>query len=549
MVVGCDRLISRVNPAFTRITGYAAEDVLGKSPTMLASGLHDWRFYRAMWASIRKTGHWFGEIWNRRKSGEVFAQILSISTVTDARGQVQHYVGIFSDISKIKAHEQELDRVAHYDSLTGVPNRRLLGDRLAQAIARADRTGAFLAVCYLDLDSFKSVNDLWGHSAGDRLLISVTESLRHVLRAEDTLARLGGDEFVILLADIQSPEECSLIMERILTAVSAPIDIEGQTLAVSASIGVSLYPQDNVDADTLIRHADQAMYLAKDSGKNRFQMFDSISDRMAQEHRELVGRLALAIENQEFRLHYQPKVDLRTGELIGVEALIRWLHPERGLISPGEFLPHLQGTRLERPLGVWVIGSALEQSELWRAQGRRLRVSVNISASHLLSNEFLGDLAQALALHPALLPEELELEVLESTAIDDLPRAAQVLNECRRLGVHLALDDFGTGYSSLTYFRKLPFDVLKIDQSFVRDMLRDPDDRGIVEGVVRLAAAFDRTVIAEGVETLEHGAALLELGCDLAQGYGIARPMPPEQLLDWAKRWRAEKPWLHIATN
>jgi diguanylate cyclase (GGDEF)-like protein/PAS domain S-box-containing protein len=546
MVVDANRLITRVNPAFTRITGYQAEEVVGKSPRVLSSGRQDGDFYRDMWDCIRSTGFWSGEIWNRRKNGEVFAQILSISRVTDNDGAVQHYVGMFSDISQIKAHEAELDRVAHYDPLTGTPNRRLLADRLKQAIARTERSELSLAVCYLDLDGFKAINDLYGHAVGDKLLVAIAATLRQVLRTEDTLARLGGDEFVMLLSDIGSPEECSLILERILTSVKSPVEMEGSHVTVSASIGVSLYPQDHADADTLIRHADQAMYLAKEAGKNRFHLFDPESDRKAQVHRQFVDRLAAAMEREEFCLFYQPQIDLSNGQIIGLEALIRWQHPESGLLSPAEFLPHLRGTALERPLGVWVMNTALRQMQDWKTRGYDFHVSINVSASHLLSTEFLEDLGQALRNCPDISSHNLELEVLESTAIDDMDQAASVLYQCRAMGVRLALDDFGTGYSSLTYLRELPFDLLKIDQSFVRDMLKDSEDLGIVEGVIRLAAAFNRSVIAEGVETLEHGAKLVQLGCKLAQGYGIARPMQPGHFADWANRWNADKAWLQM---
>jgi EAL domain-containing protein (putative c-di-GMP-specific phosphodiesterase class I) len=296
-----------------------------------------------------------------------------------------------------------------------------------------------------------------------------------------------------------------------------------------------------------MRHADQAMYLAKEAGKNRFHLFDPESDRKAQVHRQFVERLVVALEQEEFRLYYQPQIDLMTGQIVGLEALIRWQHPETGLRSPAEFLPHIQGNKLERLLGVWVMHTALHQMQHWSALGHTVNVSINVSASHLLSIEFLEDLRLALEKYPEISPGSLELEVLESTAIDDVAMAASVLGQCRAMGVRLALDDFGTGYSSLTYLRKLPFDLLKIDQSFVCDMLKDAEDLGIVEGVIRLAAAFNRSVIAEGVETMEHGALLLKLGCRLAQGYGIARPMPPEQVVEWADRWKAQEAWLPLS--
>ncbi|HLD66106.1 MAG TPA: EAL domain-containing protein, partial [Pseudomonas sp.] len=406
-----------------------------------------------------------------------------------------------------------------------------------QAIIRAARNDKSLAVCFLDLDGFNAINDRYGHAAGDQLLLGVTANLKQVLRGEDTLARLGGDEFVVLLSDISSPEECSLILDRVLTAVGNPIQLEDALVSVSASIGVSLYPEDNADADTLLRHADQAMYLAKEAGKNRFHLFDPESDRKAQLHRHYLERLRIALARDEFVLHYQPKVDLINGAIIGTEALIRWQQPENGLVPPAEFLPHIYRSDLEIPLGEWVIETALAQAAAWHRDGLRLTVSVNVSANHLLQPDFHENLKTSLARHPGFPAAHFELEVLETAAIADMQQAVAILRRCRELGVHFALDDFGTGYSSLTYLRKLPVDILKIDQSFVRDMLTDPDDMGIVEGVIRLASAFNRQVIAEGVETLEHGVALRRLGCRFAQGYGIARPMPAEQIADWVADW------------
>ncbi|WP_367849700.1 EAL domain-containing protein [Rhodoferax sp. WC2427] len=547
MMVRADGLITKVNPAFVRITGYAAEEVIGKSPRILASGRQGVDFYRAMWAAIATQDYWQGEIWNRRKGGEVYAELLAISVVRDSAGAVEHYVGVFSDISRLKSHEAELDRIAHYDPLTGVPNRRLLADRLAQAIARTSRSELSLAVCYLDLDSFKQVNDRYGHSGGDQLLVGVTEHLKKILRAEDTLARLGGDEFVLLLADIASPEECSIVLERVLAAVRTPVQIDGQAVSVSASIGVSLYPQDRSDADTVLRHADQAMYLAKNAGRNGFHLFDPESDRKAQQHRVYVDRVRLALKQDELVLFYQPKVDLRDGRLIGVEALVRWQHPEQGLLPPSAFLPHIQGSNLDAVLGDWVIRTALAQAARWWDEGLQLEMGVNISASHLVQPDFGEKLAAALAAQPRLPPGTLELEVLETAAFEDINAAGAILRQCQTLGVRVALDDFGTGYSSLTYLRKLPVDTLKIDQSFVRDMLTDADDRGIVESVIRLASAFNRAVIAEGVETLEIGAALLGMGCHQVQGYGVARPMPASALADWVRQWHQEGRWRGLA--
>jgi diguanylate cyclase (GGDEF)-like protein/PAS domain S-box-containing protein len=543
LISDADNRIIDVNPAFTRVTGYSREEALGMDPGFLSSGRQDPDFYAAMWVSLNTTGGWQGEIWNRRKSGEAFPELLSINVVPDEQGRVRHYVGVFSDISAFKAHEEELDRIAHYDMLTGIPNRRLLGDRLDQAIARARRSGRILAVCYLDLDGFKPVNDRFGHDAGDRLLVEITRRLQRVSRGDDTLARLGGDEFVLLWNDIQQESECFVALDRILAEVAMPMLIDGVAVAVSASIGVTLFPRDNADADSLLRHADQAMYRAKEDGKNRFHLYDPEHDRQVKARRDSVRRLAQALEHKEFVLHYQPKVHLTEGTVIGVEALIRWQHPEQGLLAPAEFLDYLVGTELEVGVGEWVIDTALAQVEAWNALGLDLQVSVNISPDHLQRPDFVERLQGLLARHPGVARDQLELEILESAAIGDIDSASRTLAACLALGVRFALDDFGTGYSSLTYFRKLPVHTLKIDQAFVRDMLDDPEDLGIVDSVVRLAYVFNRPVIAEGVETLEHGAMLVYLGCYLGQGYGIARPMPAERVPDWVGHWQGERAW------
>ncbi len=543
MVVSPDRRIAKVNAAFERITGYRADEVLGKSPSLLSSGRHDVAFYKQMWSSLAAQDFWRGEIWNRRKNGEEYVELLSISIVRDGSGGILHYVGIFSDISQLKAHEAELDRVAHYDALTGVPNRRLLSERLEQTLAETDRHGRSCAVCMLDLDGFKTINDRYGHAVGDQMLVMVTEQLKSVLRSRDTLARLGGDEFVLLLADLNALADGIHVIERVLKVIQQPLEHQGQQLKVTASIGVSFYPQDNADPDTLLRHADQAMYLAKEAGKNRYQLFDPDHDRQAQDYRRQLEQMLYALEDEQFVLFYQPKVDMRDGRLIGVEALIRWQHPQRGLLPPIEFLPYLHASVLEVRFGDWVIATALQQAAHWLEQGETIPISVNISARHLLTGSFFELLTQEMRRYPQLSPCALELEVLESAAIADLEQAARVMQQCRAQGFRFALDDFGTGYSSLTYLRKLPVDTLKIDQSFVRDMLTDPDDLGIVDGVIRLASVFQHQVIAEGVETWEHGVRLRQLGCHLAQGYGIARPMPADELLLWLEQWRRLRPW------
>ncbi|MFP4294436.1 MAG: PAS domain S-box protein [Halothiobacillaceae bacterium] len=542
MITDADNRIIQVNPAFTRISGYSEDEVMGRDPAMLSSGRQGPAFYATMWEALREKGSWRGEVWNRRKNGEAYVVLLSITTVHDDQGQLQYHVAVASDISQIKEHEAQLDRIAHYDSLTGLPNRRLLDDRLAQAVAHADQNGRQLAVCLMDLDGFKPVNDTHGHEVGDRLLMEIAGRLRAELRSTDTLARQGGDEFVLLLSDMGSFEQLNLLLGRVLEAVGQPLRLDDIEVRVTASIGVTLYPVDNADPDLLLRHADQAMYRAKEAGKNRFHHFDPIRDREVQLRQRYLQDVRAALAENQFLLHYQPKVNLDNGEVIGVEALIRWQHPEQGLIGPAAFLDAVAGSDAEMAIGEWVIDHALGAATRWHQAGFALSVSVNISANHLLQPGFADRLADLLDAHPTLAPEFLELEILESTALASLDNAAGVIGACRQLGVRFALDDFGTGYSSLSYLRSLPVDVLKIDQTFVRDMMDDPNDLSIVDGVVRLGAAFNRGVIAEGVETLDHAGMLLDLGCHHAQGYGIARPMPESALLDWIRDWRTRKP-------
>jgi len=536
--------ILEVNDAFSQITGYSREEVIGNNPRLLNSGRHDKAFFAAMYKSLESRGHWSGEIWNRRKDGDVYVEMLTISVVRDNHGHVKNYVAMFFDITAIKDQQLQLERIAHFDALTNLPNRVLLADRLHQAMSQAQRRGQLLAVAYLDLDGFKAVNDTHGHQAGDQLLIAVSTSMKQVLREGDTLARLGGDEFVVVLADLSDRSDSLATLTRLLTAASRPVAFDNSSLQVSASLGVTFYPQSEaVDADQLLRQADQAMYQAKVSGKNRFHVFDAEQDRSVRGHHENIEGMRQAIEQNEFVLYYQPKVNLRTGKVVGAEALIRWQHPEKGLLPPGHFLPVIEDHAFAIELGEWVIATALNQLAQWKAQGFDIAVSVNIGARQLQQENFVQRLCDLLAHHPTVPPAMLELEVLETSALEDLERTSQVITACSKLGVQFALDDFGTGYSSLTYLKHLPVNMIKIDQSFVRDMLDDPDDLAILEGVISLAHAFKRQVIAEGMETLAHGTRLLQLGCELAQGYGIARPMPADRLMDWANSWKPAADW------
>ena len=521
---------ARFAPDKADITGQSVSEILGEDRYRVASPMidkvlqgqpqsYDWEPFPGVW------------------------QVIHYLPKLDEQGAVAGYYVLGTDVTERKAHERELARVANYDPLTQLPNRRLLSDRLNQMILHAQRSEKIGAICFLDLDGFKLINDQHGHEVGDQLLVGVARNLTSALRAHDTLARLGGDEFVLLLSDLDSPHECAVILSRVLQTVRQPVNAGGHVISISASIGVTLYPHDSADPDTLLRHADQTMYLAKQAGKNRYQLFDPEVDRKTQSRHELLAQMRTALANGEFVLFYQPKVDLVGGDVVGAEALIRWQHPQRGLLPPGEFLPHLSGTDVEWLFGEWVLATALQQMQTWARAGMVMKISVNISASHLLHAGFHEHLAHVLSQHPGVAAGDLELEVLETAAIEDIQLAQNVMRRCMELGVRFSLDDFGTGYSSLTYLRKLPIHAIKIDQSFVRDMLVDPEDMSIVQSVIQLARAFHRQVVAEGVETLAHGSHLLAMGCHLAQGYGIARPMPADQLMAWRIQWLAAGAW------
>jgi len=540
-ITDAEGAIIDVNDTFTHTTGYSREEVIGKNSRILQSGRQSSEFYADMWKCLLEDGYWVGEVWNRRKNGEVYAEMKTISAVRDAQGITTHYVALCTDITPMKEHQEQLEHIAHYDVLTSLPNRSLLADRLTQTMLQCQRRHQSLAVVFLDLDGFKAVNDKQGHDAGDELLIIISQRMKEALREGDTLARFGGDEFVAVLADLVKVEDCEPVLERLLLAASEPVLVGESVLQVSASVGVTIYPQDGAEADQLMRHADQAMYVAKQAGKNQYHLFDTAQDDVVKIQRENIGDIRSALDRREFELYYQPKVNMHTGEVVGVEALIRWQHPVRGLRSPLEFLPVIEDHDISLEVGEWVIDTALTQIGYWRTEGLHFSISVNISAYQLQQTDFSHRLAALLAAHPETPPECLELEVLETSGLSDIGHVSSIMHACRDLGVHFALDDFGTGYSSLTYLRHLPVSLIKIDQSFVRDMLVDPEDLAIVKGVVGLAKSFNREVIAEGVETIEHGTALLQLGCELAQGFGIARPMPANEIPAWVASWKADE--------
>ncbi len=539
-----------VNPAFCEITGYTLAEVMGKKPSLLSSGRHSLDFYRDMWQTIHDQGYWQGEIWNRSKDGRFYAELLSISSITDQNGRVTHYIGIFTDITHIKKQQETLEQMAHYDVLTKLPNRMLLSDRFLQALAHSKRTHTFLAVCFIDLDHFKPVNDMYGHEIGDELLIRVAHRIKTNIREEDTASRQGGDEFVLLLGDIASITQCKHILNRIIHSLTQPYLIDEQSITIGASMGVTLYPEDNSDLDTLMRHADYAMYQAKSMGRNRYRFFNPEQDQLNIQKNIQLEEIQKALENNELCLFYQPKVNMATGCVYGAEALIRWIHPEKGLIPPLQFLPVLEETELEIRIGEWVIEQALKQLAIWQTEQIELVVSVNISSYHLQSPQFIKNFETVLSQYPQIESKYLQLEILESSVLSDLNLIRDVITQCiHTLGISIALDDFGTGYSSLTHLRNLPCETIKIDQVFVRDLLDDPNDYAIIDSVIGLSESFNREVIAEGVETTQHGLALLAMGCHNAQGYGIARPMPAQEMATWLKHYRPNSEWLESAAT
>lgn len=548
VVTHSDGRIIDVNPAFERMTGYALNEIAGKTPAVLQSGHQSAEFYESMWSELTQNGHWKGELWNRKKNGEIFAEMLTISSVRDTAGVVTRYVGIFSDITMLKQHQSHLETVASHDALTQLPNRRRLQENLALALISARATDTIVGVCYIDLDGFKPVNDVHGHAVGDRLLIDMAKRLKGCVRSNDTVARIGGDEFVILLTGMDSRRECKKSVTRILTEVSSPYDIgEGRAVKVTASIGVALFHQNDIDPDTLLRHADQAMYQAKNGGKNRYCMFDPSMTKEMDERSRICNSFAEGVDAGQVLLHYQPKVNMMDGALKGVEALLRWNHPEKGLLTPGAFLASIENSPVEIRIGFWVIDEAIRQIAEWRKGGSAIQISVNIPGRLLLHENFAQRVRALIAKHPGADGKMLQMEILESVALENIEAASEVIRECKAMGITFALDDFGTGYSSLTYLKRLDIDVLKIDQSFVSSMINTPEDFAIVEGVAWLSEAFGRTVVAEGVESEAHGSMLLRLGCQLGQGFGISTAMPPGEILTWAANWKVPESWKRVS--
>jgi len=533
-ITDANAIVLKVNHAFTAITGYSEDESVGKHMSFLKSGRQDASFYRALWKELHETGRFEGEIWNRRKNGDVFPEWITITAVKDNNDKVTHFVGIFSDITAKKASEDEIRSLAFYDPLTNLPNRRLLLDRIQQEIIEAKRTQCFGAVIFLDLDRFKILNDSLGHHVGDELLIQVSQRLKSVLRDGDTASRLGGDEFVVLLPQQGKTAESAAdkaiyVAERIRVLLSETYDINNVDHTFSCSIGVAIFPEDSDQETTILQQADTAMYLSKDKGKNCISFYHSSMQETADKRLLLENELRFAINNNQLRLFYQPQVD-ESGHIISAEALIRWIHPEKGLISPADFIPIAEESSLILSVGLWVVNEACRQISEWDTLGTTLKhIAINVSARQFKQHDFVDEVSAAIIKH-GISADKLTLELTEGIVADDINDTIQKMNAFKALGIKISIDDFGTGYSSLSYLKQLPIDQLKIDQSFVRDINLDPENTIIVETIINMGNNLGLNVIAEGVETKEQAEILKQKGCDRYQGYYYGRPVAAEEL-------------------
>jgi len=532
MITDKDNRIQMVNKAFYLITGYSEEEIVGKDPSILSSGRHPDQFYQDMWEILHKKGNWEGEIWNRRKNGEVFPEWLSITLVRDNNQHLSHYVSLFSDISKRKKDEEQINYQANYDALTGLPNRNLFKDRLSRAMQQADRDQQLMALLFIDLDRFKHVNDSMGHLAGDKLLQSAAKRLLESIRSSDTIARLGGDDFTVIMSGFEEIHTVEDTVNQLLNRLETPYEINGTETFISASIGIAVYPDDGLDIDTLLINADNAMYRVKETGRNGYHFFTHEMNVEAHERQELDTALHQAIENNEFVLHYQPIINTESEQAISTEALIRWQNPKRGLVPPAHFIPLAEDTGLIVPIGEWVLFTACREAANWPPHnGKFPGVSVNLSVRQF-QRQNVTELVKR-ALQESRLPaQRLTLEITESLLVSDDKNVLTTLHELRDLGIELSIDDFGTGYSSLSYLKLFPLTCLKIDRSFIMDMTTDPESAALVEAILSMAQSLGLKVIAEGVEEREQVEFLKQRNCDRIQGFYFSRPIPREEL-DW----------------
>lgn len=537
MILDLAGKIKVVNEAFSKITGYSDEEVLGKMPTFLYSGRQGEHFYKKMWHQLSVDGEWQGEIWNRRKNGTIYPEWISISGIPSEAGEIIHFVAIFSDITERKLSEERLVYLAHHDILTDLPNHRLLKERLIQSIKQAERKQQKLAILSIDLDHFKEVNEAFGRTVGDELLITIASRLKSTVRDSDTISRLSGDTFAILLAESSEIEHTATIAQKILHLLSTPITLDGhRPIIITGSIGVSLYPEDGTDSKSLFTHAEQAMTRVKNQGRNGYKFYSEEIGARSLERIELKMAIRRALERDEFELYYQPKLDLKTGEITCLESLIRWRHPKKGLILPAAFIPMAEETNLIIPIGEWGLRVACEQSRRWRDKGLPpLRIAVNFSARQFQQENLVENVCTVLQ-ETNLEPAALELEITESIAMDQVDKGIKTMNKLNALGVRLAIDDFGIGYSSLGYLRQFPVHTLKVDQSFVKNLPHNKDDAAITAAIIAMGHNLNLEVIAEGVETKSELTFLQAHDCDGVQGFYLSQPLPAEQLETFLKR-------------
>jgi diguanylate cyclase (GGDEF)-like protein/PAS domain S-box-containing protein len=529
LITDAGKRILSVNPAFSDITGYSQAEVLGQTPALLRSDKHPPAFYEMIWTHVEQDGSWHGEVWSRRKGGEDYPSWASISLVRNPEGQVSHYFSIFTDITERKHAEERIHYLAYYDSLTDLPNRSLFYKLVDQALIEAKRNRLHGAILFVDLNRFKPINDTLGHGVGDRLLKQIGERLRGAVRNEDVVARLGGDEFVVALFDIARREHAAIVAQKLLNALEPPCWVDEHELQVGAAIGISIYPRDGFDTESLLRMADIAMYRAKQSGQDGYAFYSHEMNQRALDRLKIETGLRHGIEHDELLLHYQPKVDIATGSIVGAEALVRWRHPERGMVPPGEFIPVAEESGLVIRLSAWVLEAALRQARAWHAGGLPpIKVAVNLSARDFSPS--LAERVEALLASHGVPPDWLELEITEGMLTHSSDEVIAMMDKLSTLGVTLALDDFGTGYSSLSYLKRFPIDTLKIDQSFVRGIPDDGNDCAIAGAIVSMAQRLGHRVIAEGVETVDQLTFLRGLGCQEIQGYLFSPPVPAEKL-------------------
>ena len=537
MITDKNNHIVFTNKAFFDITQYEEKDVLGKNPSILKSGVHTKKFYKNMWESIINSGKWKGEIWNKHKDDGIYPELLSINTLKNKNGEIENYIAIFTDISEIKKSEAKMRSMAMHDSLTGLPNRTMMSSMMSHSIKSAKRQHELMAIMFIDLDNFKTINDNYGHKEGDNVLIETAKRLKDVLREEDIVYRFGGDEFIVTLEHIKNSEDIAKIAQKLNQSLQIPYQTNDYTFYISCSIGIAIYPNDASSVDELIKNADAAMYQAKNKGKNRYSFYSHELGKQIQEELHIENLLRKSVENSEFEIYYQPKIDTKTLRITGLEALLRWNSKEKGVLSPAKFIPIAEKTGLIIPLGNWVLLQACKQIKKWHDNKLYTgNISVNISGVQLDNKNFVNSIKHVLK-ESGLSPYYLDLEVTESVLMNDLKHWSNTLDEIRDIGIDISIDDFGTGYSSLSYLRELPVDELKIDKSFIDDIPGDKDACAIVKSIISLAKTLSYKTVAEGVEKKEQQKYLVENGCDIIQGYYYSKPLSATDMEDFLKSW------------